>query len=56
MLRAFRIEVMELDQLKRRSFITLLGGVAARGTRAADGNAGDWIYQRGFARVMRACC
>ena len=27
--------------MKRREFITLLGGVAARGTRAAGGEAAD---------------
>ena len=35
--------------MRRREFITLLGGVAvlaARGARAAGGDAGDWISQR----------
>jgi hypothetical protein len=38
---------MPFDPLKRREFITLLGGaaavVAARGTRAAVGDADDWV-------------
>jgi hypothetical protein len=38
---------MQFEQLKRREFITLLGGaavsVAARGARAATGDAGDRI-------------
>jgi hypothetical protein len=45
---------MQFDQLKRREFITLLGGVggdvAARGASAASGNADDWIPQQRVAR------
>jgi len=40
---------MLFDQLHRREFVTLLGGrgggVAARGTRAANGDAGDRVSQ-----------
>jgi hypothetical protein len=32
--------------MKRREFITLLGGVAARGVGAAEGIAGGWVSQR----------
>ena len=35
--------------MKRRDFITLIGGVAslaARGARAAAGDAGDWASQQ----------
>ena len=39
--------------IRRREFITLLGGaaagVAARGARAAAGDAGDWISIRPVA-------
>jgi hypothetical protein len=38
---------MQFDQLKRREFITLIGGagggVASRGARAALGDAGDRV-------------
>jgi hypothetical protein len=40
---------MLFDQLRRREFIALLGGVAARGARAADSDAGDWISQQFIA-------
>jgi len=40
---------MQFDQLKRRNFITLLGGVAACGARAADGDAGDRVSQSHIA-------
>jgi hypothetical protein len=29
--------------MKRREFITLLGGLAARGAGAAARDAGDWV-------------
>ena len=35
--------------MKRREFITLLGGaaaLAARGARAAAGDAGDWVSRQ----------
>ena len=41
------------DRMKRREFITLLGGaagVAARGARATAGDAGDRVPQRASAR------
>jgi hypothetical protein len=47
---------MQIDQLKRRDFITLLGGaagVAARGARAAGGEAADHWFpgsERAFGR------
>jgi hypothetical protein len=44
--------------MKRREFIMPLGGaagVAARGTRAAGGDAGDRPRQRSVARGVRAC-
>ena len=43
--------------MRRREFITLLGGaaaVAARGARAAAGDAGDRVPQRPIARHSRA--
>ena len=43
--------------MKRREFITLLGGaaaLAARGARAAAGDAGDRVSPRRFARAERA--
>src|SRR5215831_3860467 len=50
---------MQFDQLKRREFITLLGGgrcVAARGARAAGGDAGglpQWSVGRGMGQLDR---
>jgi len=45
---------MQTDQLKRREFITLLGGaaagMAARGARAAAGYAGDRIPRQQIVR------
>ena len=41
--------------IQRREFITLLGGaaaVAARGARAAAGDAGDWVPERASPRPM----
>ena len=32
--------------MKRRDFITMLGGMAAHGAWAADGDAGDRVCQR----------
>jgi hypothetical protein len=32
--------------IKRRDFITLLGGVAACGARAAASGAGNWVSRR----------
>ena len=43
---------MQSGQLKRREFISLLGGggsMAARGARAAAGDAGDRVPQRRIA-------
>jgi hypothetical protein len=37
---------MQFDQLKRRQFITLLGGVATRGARAAGGDASGRMDQQ----------
>ena len=46
--------------IRRREFITLLGGaaaLAARGARAAAGDAGDRVPQRRIARrVPRTAC
>jgi len=45
---------MQFDQLKRREFITLArrrGRVAARGARAAVGDASDWVSQQRVGRV-----
>jgi hypothetical protein len=40
--------------MKRRAFITLLGGcVAARGGRAAVGDAGDRIVKQRVSRILR---
>jgi hypothetical protein len=36
--------------MKRREFITLLGGVAAGGARAAVGDAGYWFPAEHLAR------
>jgi hypothetical protein len=41
---------------ERRGFITLLGGVAARGTRAAAGDAGDQVYPRWDRGCQCALC
>jgi hypothetical protein len=40
---------MQFDQLQRRQFITLLGGLAARGARAAAGDAGDRVSEHAIA-------
>src|SRR5262249_26413716 len=42
------------DRMKRRAFIALLGGggMAARGTRAADGDAGDRLAHRPLAHIV----
>ena len=45
---------MQFDQLKRRDFITQLGGAAARGARAAVGDAGDRLSQRAFVGAISA--
>ena len=40
--------------MKRRAFITLLGGVAARGAGATADDAGDRVYLRRVGRSQRA--
>ena len=41
--------------MQRREFITLLGGTVAAGrTRATAGDAGGWVYQRGFCQKLHA--
>ena len=45
---------MQFDQLERRQFITLLGGVAACGARAATGDANHRLPQQRIVRRLRA--
>ena len=46
---------MQFEQLKRRAFITLLGGVAARRGSAAAVAAGGWVLATIEPYPMRLC-
>jgi hypothetical protein len=45
-----------MTALRRRAFITLLGGVAAGGAGAAAGDASRWFSWRTIPGTLRGLC